>query len=63
MENVKTIENLRKTIDVKLIDNEYSLVKWVSRPTFIKTLIVSENLILIYRKKRNLQLKLFKRWI
>ena len=52
----KTMENLRKRIDVKLITNQDALVKWAARPSYITSKIFSENLVAIHRKKPSLEL-------
>ena len=47
----KTMENLRKRIHVKLINNARDYVKSVSRPTFVSQKIFSKNLVAIHKIK------------
>ena len=47
----KTMENLRKTVNVKLINNAKDYVKSVSRPTFVSPKIFSKNLVAIHKIK------------
>ena len=45
----KTMENLRKTISAKLIDNYKDYVRCVSQPNFISQKIFSKNLVAIHQ--------------
>ena len=45
----KTMENLRKRVNVKLVNNGEDYVKGVSRPTFVSQKILSGNLVAIHR--------------
>ena len=45
----KTMENLRKRIVVKLIDNAKDYVKCVSKPTFVSQKMFSKNLVAIHK--------------
>ena len=47
----KTMDNLRKRISVKLINNARDYVKSVSRPTFVSQKIFSKNLVTIHKIK------------
>ena len=47
----KTMENLRKRVSVKLVNNEKDYVKYVSRPTFVFQKILDENLVAIHKVK------------
>ena len=47
----KTMENLRKTINVKLINNTKDYVKCVRKPTFVSQKIFSKNLVAIHEVK------------
>ena len=47
----KTMENLRKRVNVKLINNAKDYVKSVSRPTFVSQKIFSKNLVAIHKIK------------
>ena len=52
----KTMENLRKRMDVKIITNEKDLMKWVSKSTYISSKIFSKNLVAIHKIKECLLL-------
>ena len=47
----KTIENLRKRVNVKLVNNKKDYVKFVSRPTFVSQNILDKNLVAIHKVK------------
>ena len=47
----KTMENLRKRVSVKLVNNEKDYVKYVSRPTFVSQKILDKNLVAIHKAK------------
>ena len=47
----KTMENLRKRVNVKLVNNGKDYVKYVSRPTFVSQKILSNNLVAIHMVK------------
>ena len=47
----KTMENLRKGVNVKLINNAKDYVNSVSRPTFVSQKIFSKNLVAIHKIK------------
>ena len=47
----KRMENLRKRIDVKLINNAKDYLKYVSRPTFVSQRIFSKNFAAIHKIK------------
>ena len=47
----KTMENLRKRVNVKLVNNAEHYVKCVSRPTFVSQKILNKNLVAIHRVK------------
>ena len=40
---IKTMENLRKTISVKLVNNAKDYVKYISKPSFVSQNIFSKN--------------------
>ena len=44
----KTMENVRKRINVKLITDEKKLLRYVSKPTFINSKIFNENLVAVH---------------
>ena len=52
----KTMENLRKRVDVKLVTNEKKLLKWVSRPTYVSSKIFNEDLVAVHKIKETLTL-------
>ena len=52
----KTIENLRKRVDVKLITNEKNLMKLTSKPTFVTSKIFNEKQVAIHKIKEILTL-------
>ena len=47
----KTMENLRKRLNVRLINNAKGYIKSVSRPTFVSQKIFSKNLVAIHKIK------------
>ena len=47
----KTMENLRKRICVKLINNVKDYVKCISKPIFISQIIFSKNFVAIHQIK------------
>ena len=47
----KAMENLRKRVNVKLVNNEKDYVKCVSRPTFVSQKILDKNLVAIHKVK------------
>ena len=47
----KTMENLRKRVSVKLVNNEKDYVKYVSRPTFVSQKILDKNFVAIHKVK------------
>ena len=52
----KTMENLRKRVDVRLVTNEKKLDKLTSKPTFVSSKIFNENLMAVYKVKEMLTL-------
>ena len=52
----KTIENLRKRVNVSLITDKEKLLKHCSKPTFISCKIFNENLIAVHKMKESLTL-------
>ena len=52
----KTMENLRKRQDVKLVTDEEQLLKWSSKPSFISYKIFNENLVAVHKTKTTLTL-------
>ena len=52
----KTMENLRKRVDVKLVTNEKKLNKLTSKLTFVSSKIFNENLMAVHKVKETLTL-------
>ena len=52
----KTVENLRKRVDVRLITDEKKLIKWVSKPTYVSSKIFNKNLVAVHKVKEVLTL-------
>ena len=52
----KTMENLRKRVDVKLVTNEKKLLKLTSKPTYVSSKIFNENLGSVHKIKETLTL-------
>jgi len=52
----KTMENLRKRQDIKLVTDEEDLLRWASKPSFISCKIFNEDLVAIHKTKTTLTL-------
>ena len=52
----KTMENIRKRVDVRLITDEKKLLKMVSKPTYVSSKIFNENLVAVHKIKETLTL-------
>ena len=52
----KTMENLRKRQDIKLVTDEEKLLKWVSRPSFVSFKTFNEDLVAVHKIKPTLTL-------
>ena len=52
----KTMENLRKRVDIRLVTNEKQLFKWISRPTFVSAKLFNEELVAVHKVKEVLTL-------
>ena len=52
----KTMENIRKRVDVRLITDEKKLLKYTSKPTFVSSKIFNENLVAVHKIKETLTL-------
>ena len=52
----KTMENLRKRVDIKLVTNEKQLKKLTSKPTYMSSKIFNENLVAVHKIKEQLTL-------
>ena len=49
----KTMENLRKRVDVRLVTNEKKLDKLTSKPTYVSSKIFNENLMAVHKVKES----------
>ena len=52
----KTMENLRKRVDVRLITDEKKLLKMTSKPTYVSSKIFNDNLVAVHKIKETLTL-------
>ena len=52
----KTMENLRKRQDIRLVTDKEKLSKWASKPSFISSKIFNEDLVAIHKIKPTLKL-------
>ena len=52
----KTMENLCKRVDVRLVTNEKKLLKLTSKPTYVSSKIFNENLMAVHKIKEALTL-------
>ena len=52
----KTMENLRKWADVRLVTDEKKLDKLTSKPTYVSCKILTENLMAVHKVKETLTL-------
>ena len=52
----KTMENLHKRVDVRLVTNEKKLDKLTSKPTYVSSKIFNKNLMAVYKVKETLTL-------
>ena len=52
----KSMENLRKRVDVRLITDEKKLLKMASKPTYVSSKIFNENLVAVHKIKETLTL-------
>ena len=52
----KTMENLRKRVDFRLIADDKRLVKLTSKPTYVSSKIFNENLVAVHKIKETLTL-------
>ena len=53
----KTMENLRKRQNIKLITDDLKLLKYVSKPGFVNSKIFNENLVAVHNVKEKLVLR------
>ena len=52
----KTMENLRKPVDVRLVTDEKKLTKLASKPTYVSSKIFNDNLVAVHKIKETLTL-------
>ena len=52
----KTMENLRKTVDIRLVTSKHKLLKLSSKPTFVSSKIFNDNLVAVHKIKETLTL-------
>ena len=52
----KTMENLRKRVDVRLVTSKEKLLKLASKPTYVSSKIFNENLVAVHKIKETLTL-------
>ena len=52
----KTMENIRKRVDIRLVTNEKKLLKMTSKPTYVSSKIFNENLVAVHKIKETLTL-------
>ena len=52
----KTMENLYKRVDLKLVTDPDEYLKYVSRPSFVNSKILSEDLVIVNKMKETLTL-------
>ena len=52
----KTMENIRKRVDVRLVTDEKTLMKLTSKPTYVSSKIFNENLVAVHKIKEILTL-------
>ena len=52
----KTMENIRKRVDVRLVTDEKKLLKMTSKPTYVSSKIFNENLVAVHKIKETLTL-------
>ena len=52
----KTMENIRKRIDVRLVTDSRKLIKWASKPTYVSSKIFNENLVAVHKIKETITL-------
>ena len=52
----KTMENIRKRVDVRLVTDEKKLFKYASKPTYVSSKIFNKNLVAVHKIKETLTL-------
>ena len=52
----KTMENMRKRMKIRIVNNEKDCIKYSSRPTFKNSIIFGKNLVAIHEKLEEIKL-------
>ena len=52
----KTMENIRKRVDIRLVTDKKKLLKMTSKPTYVSSKIFNENLVAVHKIKETLSL-------
>ena len=52
----KTMENLRKRVDIRLVTDNKKFIKMVSKPTYVSSKIFNDNLVAVHKIKETLTL-------
>ena len=52
----KSMENLRKRVNVRLVTDEKKLLKIAAKPTYVSSKIFNENLVAVHKIKESLTL-------
>ena len=52
----KTMENIRKHVDVRLVTDQKKLSKVVSKPTFVNSKVFNEDLVAVHKIKETVTL-------
>ena len=52
----KTMENIRKRVDVRLVTSKEKLLKLASKPTYVSSKIFNKNLVAVHKIKETLTL-------
>lgn len=52
----KTMENIRKRVDLRLVTDEQKLSKFAAKPTYVNRNIFNENLVAVHKIKETLTL-------
>ena len=52
----KTMENIRKRVDVRLVTDENKILKMAAKPTYVSSKIFNENLVAVHKIKETLTL-------
>ena len=54
--NGKTMENISKRVDIRLVTNQTKLLKMTSKPTYVSSKIFNKNLVAVHKIKETLTL-------